>query len=82
MKKQPVLEDQLSPNSNEKRADMDDVLTAKQASELLQLHHETVLRLLAAGKILGRKVGGVWRMNRSLILEWLAGAKGSKRNKQ
>jgi excisionase family DNA binding protein len=47
---------------------MDEILTASQVAELLQLHPRTVYKLVKRGSIPGKKFGGGWRFNRSEII--------------
>ena len=44
-----------------------DILTINQAAQFLQLSKDTVYRLVAKGKLPGRKVGRVWRFHRRAI---------------
>jgi len=50
---------------------MDDLLTARQLQELLQLDRITIYRMLADGRLNGFKVGGQWRFSRRAIEAWL-----------
>jgi excisionase family DNA binding protein len=47
------------------------VLTPEQAAAELQLHPNTVYKLLADGALPGRKVGKSWRIPRVRLMEWL-----------
>jgi excisionase family DNA binding protein len=47
---------------------MDEILTASEVAELLQIHPRTVYKLVKEGSIPGRKFGGGWRFSRSDIL--------------
>jgi excisionase family DNA binding protein len=47
---------------------MDEILTAGEVAELLQIHPRTVYKLVKEGSIPGRKFGGGWRFSRSEIL--------------
>jgi excisionase family DNA binding protein len=47
---------------------MDEILTASQVAELLQLHPRTVYKLVKQGSIPGKKFGGGWRFNRNEII--------------
>ena len=47
-----------------------DILDARQAADLLQIHEETLRRLAREGKIPAFKVGGVWRFKRSFLHAW------------
>jgi excisionase family DNA binding protein len=47
---------------------VDEILTANQVAELLQIHPRTVYKLARQGSLPGRKFGGGWRFSRSEIL--------------
>jgi len=47
---------------------MEEILTAAQVAELLQMHPRTVYKLVKQGSIPGRKCGGGWRFRRSEIM--------------
>ncbi|GHF65175.1 excisionase family DNA binding protein [Deinococcus metalli] len=47
----------------------DEVLTAKQAAKLLQIHVNTVLDMAGRGVIPGKKLGRDWRFLRSELLD-------------
>lgn len=47
---------------------MDEILTASEVAELLQIHPRTVYKLVKDGSLPGRKFGGGWRFSRSEIL--------------
>jgi excisionase family DNA binding protein len=47
---------------------MDEILTAGEVAELLQIHPRTVYKLVKDGSIPGRKFGGGWRFSRSEIV--------------
>ncbi len=53
-------------------ADVDDVLTAEEAAELLKVSSKTILRLARDGDLPGLKVGRAWRFCRSELLGVLA----------
>jgi excisionase family DNA binding protein len=49
-----------------------ELLTAEQAAEQLQLHADTVRRLLREGEIPGRKVGKrQWRISAAVLKEYI-----------
>ena len=50
---------------------MDDLLTARQLQELLQVDRVTIYRMLEDGRLRGFKVGGQWRFYRRDIDTWL-----------
>ena len=47
------------------------IFTCEEAARYLRLHVKSVYRLLKAGKIPGRKVGGRWRFHRDVLERWL-----------
>ena len=47
---------------------MDEILTASQVADLLQIHPRTVYKLVKQGALPGRKFGGGWRFSKSDIL--------------
>lgn len=50
----------------------DELLTAEQAAERLQLHADTVRRLLREGEIPGRKVGKrQWRISAAVLKDYI-----------
>jgi excisionase family DNA binding protein len=52
------------------------LLTPAEVAEQLQLHPNTVRRFLNEGKIRGKWIGRVWRVEPSAIDEYLAGLEG------
>lgn len=48
-----------------------DVLTAKEAAELLRINPDQLRILATRGEIPGKKVGGVWRFLRSKLIAYL-----------
>lgn len=48
-----------------------EVLTTREAAELLRINPEQVLILAARKEIPGRKLGGVWRFLRHKLIEHL-----------
>lgn len=55
---------------------MDEILTANQVAELLQIHPRTVYKLVRQGSIPGRKFGGGWRFSKSEILSMISNTGG------
>lgn len=49
-----------------------EVLTAKQAAELLQIERELLVHLAEQGQLPGRELAGQWRFSREALLRWLA----------
>jgi excisionase family DNA binding protein len=59
---------------------MDEILTASQVADLLQLHPRTVYKLVKQGSIPGKKFGGGWRFNRSEIVGLISMPSGPAAN--
>jgi excisionase family DNA binding protein len=55
-------------------APLPDVLTPKQAAELLQVDEEELIELAEAGSVPGRRIGERWRFSRPALIAWLAGS--------
>jgi excisionase family DNA binding protein len=51
-----------------------EVLTPKQAADLLQVSEDEVVELAESGKLPGRRIGDRWRFSRPALIAWLAGA--------
>jgi excisionase family DNA binding protein len=51
---------------------VEEILTAAQAAELLQIHPRTLYKLVRKGSVPGRKLGGGWRFSKSEILRMIA----------
>lgn len=51
---------------------MEQILTASQVAELLQVHLRTVYKLARRGLIPGRKFGGGWRFSRDEIMKMIS----------
>ena len=51
---------------------MEELLTASQVADLLQVHLRTVYKLVRQGSIPGRKFGGGWRFSKTAILQLAA----------
>jgi len=50
------------------------ILTVDELASLLRINRDTAYKALAAGQIPGgRKIRGVYRINREAVLEWLNG---------
>jgi len=57
---------------------VEQILTASQVAELLQVHLRTVYKLARRGLIPGRKFGGGWRFSKEEILKMISnGRQGS-----
>ena len=51
---------------------MEQILTASQVAELLQVHLRTVYKLARKGLIPGRKFGGGWRFSKDEIMRMIS----------
>lgn len=51
---------------------MEQILTASQVAEMLQVHLRTVYKLARRGLIPGRKFGGGWRFSRDEIMKMIS----------
>jgi excisionase family DNA binding protein len=49
------------------------LLTTRQAAELLQVSKRTVARLISRKELPALKVGGQWRVRSSQIAKWIEG---------
>lgn len=59
---------------------MDEILTASQVANLLQIHPRTVYKLVKRGSIPGRKFGGGWRFSKSEIIGMISPPAGVNRS--
>lgn len=50
---------------------MDEILNPKQAATLLGIDEETVRLWCRTGRLPGIKMGGIWRLRRAALTEWL-----------
>ena len=48
----------------------DDILAVKELADQLKLNGKTTYRLVSKGDILGFKIGGSWRFERTEIEKW------------
>lgn len=48
-----------------------EVMTVEQTAELLQVEMMTVLELVEAGELPGRRLGNTWRFSRAAVIAWL-----------
>jgi excisionase family DNA binding protein len=48
-------------------------MTTKEMAKYLKLHQITVCKLCKEGKIPSIRIGRVWRFDRDVIDEWIAG---------
>jgi excisionase family DNA binding protein len=56
---------------------IEEILTANQVAELLQIHPRTVYKLVKEGSLPGRKFGGGWRFSKSETLAMVQPKTGS-----
>jgi excisionase family DNA binding protein len=49
------------------------IMTTKEMAKYLKLHQITVCKLCKEGKIPSIRIGRVWRFDRDVIDEWIAG---------
>jgi excisionase family DNA binding protein len=56
---------------------VEEILTANQVADLLQIHPRTVYKLVKQGSLPGRKFGGGWRFSKSEILAMIRPKTGS-----
>jgi len=54
---------------------VEQILTASQVAELLQVHLRTVYKLARRGLIPGRKFGGGWRFSRDEIMKMISNSR-------
>lgn len=52
---------------------MEQILTASQVADMLQVHLRTVYKLARKGLVPGRKFGGGWRFSREEIVRMISG---------
>jgi len=52
---------------------LEEILTASQVAQLLQIHLRTVYKLARKGALPGAKLGGGWRFSKNEILKIVAG---------
>jgi excisionase family DNA binding protein len=53
-----------------------EVLTVRQAAELMQVSTDTVYRLASSGELPAKKVGRIWRLHCSAIKTYLTNVTG------
>src|SRR5205807_10080170 len=73
----PISSDERSTQGR-RFLQMDEILTAGEVAELLQIHPRTVYKLVKEGSIPGRKFGGGWRFSRSEIIAMVSPPSASK----
>src|SRR5437016_12770298 len=83
----PISSDERSTQGR-RFLQMDEILTAGEVAELLQIHPRTVYKLVKEGSIPGRKFGGGWRFskgeprNRQLEIMQMISPQGPERSEQ
>jgi excisionase family DNA binding protein len=50
------------------------IMTTKEIAKYLKLHQITICKLSKEGKIPSIRIGRVWRFDKEVIDEWIAGA--------
>ena len=56
---------------------MGETMTTKELAEYLRVHEITICKHAAAGMIPGKRVGSVWRFEKTAIERWLNRGGGS-----
>ncbi len=51
--------------------DPNEVMTLREAADLLRLDSAALKAAAAAGRVPGRRIGGKWRFSKSALLAWL-----------
>ncbi len=57
---------------------LEEILTANQVADLLQIHPRTVYKLVKQGSLPGRKFGGGWRFSKTEILDMVHPQSGGR----
>jgi len=52
---------------------MAEIMTTKEMAEYLKLHAITICKLCKEGKIPAIRIGRVWRFDKKVIDQWIAG---------
>ncbi|MDO8700159.1 MAG: helix-turn-helix domain-containing protein [Deltaproteobacteria bacterium] len=58
---------------------IDEILTASEVANLLQVHPRTVYKLVKQGSLPGRKFGGGWRFSRRNITQMISSRESAAR---
>ena len=53
---------------------MDDILSAEELAQYLNVNYRTILQMARHGRLPGRRVGTAWRFHKEAIDQWLAAA--------
>jgi excisionase family DNA binding protein len=64
----------MSATTSMPQTPSDEILTSREAAELLRVSRRVIFEMVASGTIPSRKVGREHRFVRSRLLQWLAGA--------
>ena len=62
---------------------MPEIMTTKEVAEYLKLHEVTVCKYADEGAIPAKRIGRVWRFDKEIIDQWIAGGQtgpGTKRS--
>jgi excisionase family DNA binding protein len=57
--------------------DIDEMITLKEARELLKIGRNTMYKLVRLGQIPARKVGAEWRIVKRNLIEWMNSSENS-----
>jgi excisionase family DNA binding protein len=49
-----------------------EILTVKEVSEPLKVHHSTVYKMIREGRIPAFKIGSDWRFQKDQVVHWIA----------
>jgi len=52
-------------------ADVPELLTIREAAELLRVSHQTVYQLVRSGRLPAHRVGRQWRISQETLVGWL-----------
>lgn len=67
------MEEKEPTREQELRALAEDILTVEEATEILKVGRVAICRALQRGTLPGVKVGGVWRISKTRLMEYLQG---------
>lgn len=59
---------------------MEDVMTTREAAEILGLAPESVARLIRLGTLKGERFGHIWMVYRQSVLDYQAQSQGKSKN--
>jgi excisionase family DNA binding protein len=52
---------------------MPEIMTTKEVAEYLKLHEITICKYAAEGAIPAKRIGRVWRFDKEILDQWIAG---------